>query len=410
MNPADRFVPKCYGARPFPLTGRENGAMLQVSHRTEPMPRIKPLPELTDEQLLKKANRYGIRAFVGDALRSFGRQEAEKVLADFMRDNDTLRVRNWKSHTDRIKAEHGTHCQCCGQAKWTQICHIVQPDPGDPESGGKENSRVLSQSDYSVVEELLSRAWLGCQPCHTGWDGNWSRNNPRNRESLARFFVEQKSRVENGLKTRDAARVAKKVAGNEAELDKLYDRSVCHCCQRKRKTELAHIYGEYGKIDRVSQLTDGSTERCVNEGKKCLPMCKKCHNTFDKTNSATKTQNPATLEQICRDKIEELGLGLEGHRQLDLWLEEMGSRLSTVDWPKPKLLFGPLVKHDPKPKCPSAKDYPLGKKDLGWKKAKYRYNSELEKWNKRNVPGFREAKSAKKRARSNAKRAEDKWC
>ena len=159
------------------------------------MSHIKPLPELTDEQLLVKASGYGIRAFVIDALRSYGRQEAEKVLADFMRDNDTLRVRNKKNHYALIKAEHGTLCQCCGQAKWTQICHIVQPDPNDPSSGGKENNRVLSQSDYSVVEELLSRAWLGCQPCHNEWDGNWTRNNPRNRESLSRFFVEQKSRV-----------------------------------------------------------------------------------------------------------------------------------------------------------------------------------------------------------------------
>lgn len=375
-----------------------------------PVGQIKPLSDLTDKQLLKKANSYGIRLEISQTLRSFGRQKAEKILADFMRDNDSQAVRNKKNHYARIKAEHGTDCQCCGQTKWKHICHIVQPDPDDPQSGAKENNRVFRQADFSVVEEVLSRAWLGCPVCHTEWDKNWSKNNQRNRESLSRFFVEQKSRVENGVKTKSAARYAKKVAANKDELNNLYDRSVCHCCQRKRETQLAHIYGKYGKIDRVTNLTDDNTERCVNEGKKCLPLCEECHGTFDMTHSATKTQNPATLEQICRDKIEELGLGLEGHRQLDLWLVEMDSRLSTVDWPRCDLKIGYFGEDDPKPKFPSVKDYPLGRKDSAWKKAKSRYISELQKWKRRNVPEFREAERSRSLAYQNAKRAEDRWC
>lgn len=374
------------------------------------MARVRPLNEMTDKQLLEKAKGYGIYARVSKMLRSSGRSEAESVLADFMAHNPSLEKKNRQSHYDRIKAEHGTECQVCQKRPWTQICHLVQPDPNDVKSGKKENERIFRQSDFSKVEELLSRSFLGCNTCHVNWDCVWTKEHPRTFESLSQFSEVIRQRNEAGLKTRAAQKVSKRKERNWAEVDKLYNRKQCQCCQTiVDKTELAHIYGEYGKVESVSNISSHSIEKVINEAKKCVPLCKDCHNNYDKRYSETDSQNPHTFEEVCRDKIEEKGLGLEGHRQLDLWLDELNTRLSEVQWPSCELPIGYFGEPDLPPKCPSARNYLLGTKDPGYKKAKSQYNSERIKWRKRNEPGFREAENAKFRALVDRITAEDKW-
>ena len=369
------------------------------------MARIIPLSEMTDKQLLKKANNYGIRAFVGEALRSFGRAEAERILDSHMKNNPTRKKAIRKSHYDRIKAERGTTCECCQKADWTEICHIEPPIPGDSTSGMKENGRLLQQSNYSLIQELLERVWLGCSKCHNNFDWVWSKEHGRNKDSLESYFQHIRK---NGVPiTREAQIKANRRKKNNVLIDQLYNRNKCQCCQQTKKTELAHIYGEDGKVNSVSRMLPGNNEKCLNEAKKCIPMCRDCHgNEYDKKHSATGTQNPMTWEQTCRDKIEELNLGLEGHRQLDQWVKELEQRLSEVVWPHCELKV-PAVKPT---NCPSAKDYSLGIKDPSYKKDCSKYRTALKRWKRQNVPGYRESTNAKNKARKVKKRAEDKWC
>ena len=374
------------------------------SNRTKPMGRIIPFSEMTDKQLLEKANTYGIQADVGETLRFFGRAEAERILDSHMKNNPTRRKAIRKSHCDRIKKERGTKCECCQKADWTQICHIEPPIPGDSTSGRKENDRLLRQSNYSLIQELLEKVWLGCKKCHANFDSVWSKEHGRNKDSLERYF----QHIRQGKKsvTRRAQQRASKAAENNTLIDKLYDRNMCQCCQQTKKTELAHIYGKVGKVNSVSNILGDSNERCLNEAKKCVPMCHDCHNNdYDKKHSATGTQNPMTWEQTCRDKIEELNLGLEGHQRLDKWVQEMGQRLAEVVW-TPCELEGPIER----PKHPRAKDYSLGTKDPSYKKDRSKYRTASERWKCQDIPGYRESRNAKSKARNAKKRAEDKWC
>ena len=360
---------------------------------------------MTDKQLLEKANAYSIKADVGEALRSVGRAEAERILDSHMKNNPSRNKANRKSHYDRIKAERGTKCECCQKANWTQICHIEPPIPGDSTSGGKENNGLLRQLDYSLIQELLQRTWLGCNKCHTNFDWVWSKSHGRTRESLECYFQHIRK---NGVPiTRGAQKNANKRKENNALIDKLYDRNTCQCCQQTKKTQLAHIYGEVGKVNSVSNiLSSSSNEKCLNEARKCIPMCRDCHiNEYDLKHSATGTQNPVSWEQTCRDKIEELNLGLEGHQQLDKWIQEMRQRLAEVVW-HPCELEGPIER----PKYPSAKDYPLKRKDPSYKKDCSKYGVALVRWKCQNDPGYRESRNAKSKAREAKKRAEDKWC
>ena len=368
------------------------------------MGRIIPLPEMTDKQLLKKAANYGIRPSVVEALRSLGRAEAERILDSHMKNNPSRRKAIKKSHYDRIKKERGTKCECCQKADWTQICHIEPPIPGDSTSGGKENNGLLRQLDYSLIQELLQRTWLGCNKCHTNFDWVWSKSHGRTRESLECYFQHIRK---NGVPiTRGAQKNANKRKENNALIDKLYDRNTCQCCQQTKKTQLAHIYGEVGKVNSVSNMLGDSNEKCLNEAKKCVPLCRECHNTYDHTYSETNSQNPHNLEQMCRDKVEELGLGLKGHKQLDLWIEQTNNHLATVVW-HPCELEVPIER----PRCPSAKDYPpLGTKDPSYKKDCSKYRTALKRWKRQNDPGFRESENARDKARNAKKRAEDKWC
>ena len=367
------------------------------------MARIIPLSEMSDKQLLEKANGYGIRPSVVEALRSSGRAEAERILDSHMKNNPSRKKANRKSNYDRIKKERGTKCECCQKADWTQICHIEPPIPGDSTSGRKENDRLLRQSNYSLIQELLEKVWLGCKKCHANFDSVWAKSHGRNKDSLESYFQHIRK---NGVPiTREAQIKANRRKKNNVLIDQLYNRNMCQCCQQIKKTELAHIYGEVGKVNIVSMMLNDSNERCLNEAKKCVPMCKECHSTYDLTYSETNSQNPHNLEQMCRDKVEELGLGLKGHKQLDLWIEQTNNHLATVVW-TPCELEVPIER----PKRPRAKDYSLGTKDPSYKKDYSKYKTALEKWKKQNVSGFRESRNAKNKAREAKKRAEDKWC
>lgn len=369
-----------------------------------------PLHEMTDKQLLNQAGWYGIQAFVSQALKSFGRAEAEKVLSNHIANGGITRhkaIRN--SHKKRIVAKRGTKCECCGSNDWTDICHIKRPDPDNASSGVKEIQKLMTQSNWAKVEELLSRCWLGCITCHKNWDGVWTKTHERSWNSFREFQPVQRHRVHNGLKTRNAAAGAKAVAGNRAQLKALYDPAVCQCCQQTRPTQYAHVYGEEGKERNVTQLINCSQERCLNEARKCISMCRECHCSYDKANCYTGTQNPTTLEQHCRDMVERLDLGIEGHRKLDNWMDKMHERLEQVKWPQCELPVGYYGEDDPKPKCPSAKDFALGMKDPGYEIARKKYSSLLTKWNHRNKKDWATARQTRARNYHINRRKEDRW-
>lgn len=365
---------------------------------------------MTDQQLLLKAGSYGLRTLMKEALRAFGRAEAEKVLTLHIANGAVTRSKAYRlSHKQHIISTRGTKCECCESNDWTNICHIVPVDSNDSSSGMKEVQRVMRQSDRSKVDELLTRCWLGCKTCHTNWDSVWSKTHERSRESFEKFKLQQKQRVITGTKTRAAQTAVRAKTRNYAKLAELYDSNVCQCCQQTLPTQYAHVYGEAGKEDLVTRLAACSAKRCVNEARKCVPLCRDCHMAYDKTHCYTQSQNPVSLEQHCRDTVERMGLGLEGHHKLDHWMKAMHERIQQVDWPQCELPIGYFGEDDPKPKCPSSKNYPLGLKDPGYKRAKSTYDSLRIQWNKRNVKGYHETIKARLYADQVKRRKEDVW-